>query len=118
MPKLLLEIGASFKIFYYFYNHLLAWLFYIIVNQNFLCRLDKLSTNASEIDANFAAIEKDVDALRTALYAPFKPELKFLEPIRYVKIEYPIFLHLVPISCWTVLTSKSPNFVEFTESNI
>ena len=44
-------------------------------------RLDTLSTDASEIDAQFAQIEKDVDALRTALYAPFKPEVQFLDSL-------------------------------------
>ena len=44
-------------------------------------RLDTLSTDASEIDAQFAEIEKNVDALRTALYAPFKPGVQFLDPL-------------------------------------
>ena len=44
-------------------------------------RLDTLSTDASEIDAQFAEIEKNVDALRTALYAPFKPGVQFLDSL-------------------------------------
>jgi len=38
-------------------------------------RLDALNSDATDIDANFLALEKQVDQLRASLYAPFKPEL-------------------------------------------
>ena len=58
-----------------------SWIYTLSANSCLYFRLDTLSTDASEIDAQFAQIEKDVDALRTALYAPFKPEVQFLDSL-------------------------------------
>jgi histone-lysine N-methyltransferase SETDB1 len=44
-------------------------------------RLGAINPDVQEIDANFASIEKQVDDMRKALYAPFKPEIKHLPPL-------------------------------------
>ena len=44
-------------------------------------RLDTLNDDKEDITSTFAELEKQVDAMRSALYAPFKPVLQHIDPI-------------------------------------
>ena len=44
-------------------------------------RMDTLKCDIEMIDKNFADCEKMVDQIREDLYRPFRPKLKFVEPV-------------------------------------
>ena len=58
-------------------------------------RMDALDSDAADINANFLALEKEVDELRASLFAPFEPEVSYIAPIEITDVQSDV--NLLPL---------------------